>query len=56
MGNTLSAMVGWVIVFSLNTVEKFKEYLVTPKKQKDYMSHHEIILKDEENQVGKFEI
>ena len=49
----MSAMVGWVIVFYLNSVEKFKELFHKQKKQTDF-SNNEIILNDEENQVGKF--
>jgi len=49
----MSTFVGWVIVFFLSTLEKFKEFFQKPKKQKDFFSNHEIILHDDENQVGK---
>ena len=54
MGNTMSAMVGSVIVFYLYSVEKLKELFFKPSKQKNFLTNHEIILKDDENQVGKF--
>ena len=51
MGNTMSATVGWVIVFYLSTIDKFRDIFLKHNKNKDYYNH-EIILKDEENQAG----
>ena len=51
MGQTMSLVVGYVIVFWLNLTEKAKSMFNKETKEKSYYNN-DIILKDDEQQAG----
>jgi len=51
MGQTMSVVVGYIIVFWLNVSEKAKSMFTSNKKEKSYYNN-DIILKDDEQQAG----
>lgn len=52
MGQTLSTVVGYMIVFYLKFMESVKTMLSSNQKEKGYYNN-DILLKDDEQQAGK---
>ena len=51
MGQTMSTIVGYIIVFCLKLSERTKSIFSGEKKEKNYYSN-DILLKDDEQQAG----
>ena len=51
MGQTMSMLVGYMIVFWMKMSEKVKSVFSKDKKEKNYYNN-EILLKDDEQQAG----
>jgi hypothetical protein len=52
MGQTLSSIIGTIIVFCLRLSEKTKSVFSVEEKKSSYYNH-DILLKDDEQQAGK---
>lgn len=52
MGQTMSTVVGYIIVFYLRLLERAKGLFTTQNKGKNYYNN-DIIIKDDEHQAGK---
>jgi hypothetical protein len=53
MGQTMSSFVGFIIVFCLRLSDRAKSMFTTESKESKYYNH-DIILKDDEQQAGKY--